>query len=151
MANTRHSTFDSTVEKTNRILSEIEEALGWSKQLRNQSYAALRSVLHALRDRLAIEEAAQLAAQLPILVCGIFYHQWHPSRVPMKMNRQEFLQRVQEEFPFNVDGGMERLVRTVLQVLSRHVAEGEWDDIRANLPQDLASLLPERASQMRAA
>lgn len=143
MAETGNSVFDSTIEKTNLILKEIEQAYRWPKALRNQSYAALRSVLHALRDRLSINEGAQLAAQLPILVCGIFYHNWNPSRIPIKMRREEFLQRVQQEFPYDVEGGVEPLVKTVFQALRRHVSDGEWRDIKANVPKDMVSLLPD--------
>ena len=141
MGDTGFSSFNTTVQKTNEILKEIEQAYGWPKERRNMSYAALRAVLHALRDRLTVQESAHFSAQLPILVRGIYYHSWDPSEVPVKMDREEFLQRVQEEFPFEVVGGMERLVQTVLHALGRYVTEGEWEIIRANMPKDIASLL----------
>ncbi len=72
MTMTGLSSFDTTLEKTNHILREIEQAYGWPKDRRNQSYGALRAVLHALRDRLTVEVTAQLAAQLPLLVRGIY-------------------------------------------------------------------------------
>jgi uncharacterized protein (DUF2267 family) len=59
----------------------------------------------------------------------------------VKMHREEFLQRVQQEFPFEVVGGMEPLIRTVLHALRRYVAEGEWEIIQAIMPKDIASLL----------
>lgn len=142
MAETGYSSFDTTVQKTNRILKEIEQAYGWPKERRNMSYAALRAVLHALRDRLTVQETAHLAAQLPMLVRGIYYHNWDPSEVPVKMDREEFLERVQEEFPYEVVGGVERLVQTVLQALRLYVTEGEWEIIKSNMPKDLAPLLP---------
>jgi uncharacterized protein (DUF2267 family) len=142
MAETGFSSFNTTVDKTNRILKLIEEAYGWPKDLRNMSYAALRAVLHQLRDRLTVDEAAQLGAQLPILVRGIYYEGWDPSRVPVKMDKEEFLARVGKEFPYTVEGGTEQLVRTVLRALSPHVSEGEWEDIKSSVPRDLASLLP---------
>ncbi len=64
--------FDETIQKTNILLKTIETELDWIHH-RNWSYAALRSVLHVLRDRFAIQEATQLAAQLPLLVNGIYY------------------------------------------------------------------------------
>jgi uncharacterized protein (DUF2267 family) len=142
MAETGYSSFNTTVDKTNRLLKQIEEAYGWPKERRNQSYAALRAVLHALRDRLTVEEAAQLGAQLPMLVRGIYYHGWDPSRVPVKMGREEFLARVRSEFPYEVKGGIEQLIETVLNALRLYVTEGEWDDIKSSMPKELAEVLP---------
>ena len=142
MGHSGFTTFKTTEDKTNRILHEIEEAYGWPKERRNQSYAALRAVLHALRDRLTVEETAQLAAQLPLLVRGIYYAEWDPSKVPMKLNREEFLQRIRNEFPYDIEGDLEQLERTVLQTLRRHITDGEWDDIKAAMPKDLATALP---------
>ncbi|MFJ5209048.1 DUF2267 domain-containing protein [Streptomyces nigra] len=50
------------VDKANRLLKDIE-AFGWPKERRKQSYAALRAVLHPLRDRLPVETAVQFGAQ----------------------------------------------------------------------------------------
>src|SRR4051794_12648836 len=136
MTSTGHGTFDATIDKTNRLLRSIEEAYGWPRDRRRQSYAALRAVLHALRDRLTVEEAADLAAQLPLLVRGVYFEGWNPSRVPVKMDREEFLARVRREFSYEVDGGVEGVVRTVLNTLRSTVTDGEWDDIKANLPKD---------------
>jgi uncharacterized protein (DUF2267 family) len=142
MGETGFSNFDTTVQKTNQVLKEIEQAYGWPKDRRAQSYAALRAVLHALRDRLTVGEAAQLAAQLPTLIRGVYYEGWRPAEVPVKMHRQEFLQRVQRQFPYEVDGGMELLVQRVLGALRRYVTDGEWEDIKSSVPKDLASVLP---------
>ena len=97
MVDTGFATFSTTVDKTNRVLKEIEQAYGWPQERRNQSYAALRAVLHTLRDRLTVEEAADLAAQLPLLISGIYFDGWDPSRVPQKMHRDEFLQHIREK------------------------------------------------------
>ncbi len=141
MSETGYASFDATVDKTNHVLKQIEQTFGWSRQLRKQSYGGLRAVLHALRDRLSVEEGAHLAAQLPILLCGIYYHGWDPSRVPVKMNREEFLQRVQDELAFPLEGDPERLVQAVVEALGAHVTEGEWEKVRASVPRDLATLL----------
>ena len=60
--------FDTTVQKTHIWLNEIMQELGWED--RYKAYLGLRTTLHALRDRLPIEETAQLAAQLPMLIRG---------------------------------------------------------------------------------
>ena len=142
MSATGLATFDSTLAKTNGILKQIEQAYEWPKERRNQSYSALRAVLHAVRDRLIVEEAAHLSAQLPMLVRGIYFEGWDPTRVPVKMHRDEFLARIRHEFPYEVPGGIERLFDTVVQALRRHITEGEWEDIRASLPKDIVAVLP---------
>jgi uncharacterized protein (DUF2267 family) len=48
---------------------------------------------------------------------------------------------VRHEFRYDVEGGVERLVQTVLQALRRHVTDGEWDDIVSGMPKDLAAAL----------
>jgi uncharacterized protein (DUF2267 family) len=141
MAETGYAPFNRTVDKTNRVLREIEEAHGWSSGHRNQSYAALRAVLHALRDRLTIEEGAQLAAQLPLLMRGIYYDGWRPSVVPMKVGRDGFLSRVAGELSFEYEESPEELVRTVLHALRRHITDGEWEDVTSSMPKDLAAVL----------
>jgi uncharacterized protein (DUF2267 family) len=142
MTATGLSSFDATVHKTNEILHAIADAEGWPREPHNRSYQSLRAVLHAVRDRLTVDEAADLASQLPVLVRGVFYEGWVPSQVPMKMDREEFLQRVRSELPFDVEGGIEQLVTADLQALRRFITEGEWDDIASVMPNDLKQLLP---------
>lgn len=144
MSFTGYRTFDTTLEKTNGVLKHIEEAFGWPKARRNQSYAALRAVLHALRDRLTVEEAAQLSAQLPMLIRGIYFEGWDPTKTPMKMHRAEILGRIRAEVPYEIPGGPERLFDVVIGALRRHITDGEWQDVRANLPKDMVSVLPQQ-------
>ncbi|MDQ1620454.1 MAG: hypothetical protein QOE19_3023 [Actinomycetota bacterium] len=142
MAQTGLATFDTTLDKTNHVLKEIETAFGWPKERRNQSYAALRAVLHALRDRMTVDETAQLSAQLPMLIRGIYFEGWDPTHVPMKVDRDEFLARVEKEYAHDMEGDVVQLTQTVLQALRAHVSDGEWDDIRSAVPKKLASVLP---------
>lgn len=142
MSEWRFSTFDKTLDKTNRVLKEIESAYGWPKERRNQSYEVLRVVLHTLRDRLTIDEAAQLGAQLPLLIRGVYYEGWDPSRVPQKMDREEFLRRVRQNVRYRIEGGTEHLVRVVLQALRHYVSEGEWADVRSSVPADVRAVIP---------
>jgi uncharacterized protein (DUF2267 family) len=136
------TTFEKSLDKTNLILKDIEQAYGWPKERRNQSYAALRTVLHLLRDRLPVQESVEFASQLPVLVRGVYFEGWDPSVVPIKLNREEFLFEVRQGFPYEIDGGIESLVRTVLNALRRHVTEGEWEDVKSNVPKDLSKIIP---------
>lgn len=141
MSNAGFEEFDNTVQKTNELLKDIEEQLGWEGR-RHQSYTALRTVLHALRDRLTVEEASEMASQLPMLVKGIFYEGWDPSSMPKKVSREQFLQQIRQQFKFSIEGergGIGEVIRAVLKALKKYISVGEAEDIVSILPKDLAS------------
>ncbi|MGC5310903.1 DUF2267 domain-containing protein [Micromonospora zamorensis] len=142
MADSMISAFESSLDKTNLILKDIENAYGWPKERRNQSYAALRTVLHLLRDRLPVNESVEFAQQLPVLVRGIYFDGWVPSDVPIKLNRDDFLYEVRQGFPYDAEGGPERVTQVVLDTLRRHVTQGEWQDVKDTMPKDLAMMMP---------
>jgi uncharacterized protein (DUF2267 family) len=77
-----------------------------------------------------------------MLLRGLYYAEWDPSRVPVKMDRGQFLDRVRREFPYEVRGGVEALVPTVLRALKLYGSEGEWEDVKASLPKELSVLVP---------
>jgi uncharacterized protein (DUF2267 family) len=123
MSATGLETFDQTLQKTNIWLTEIMEDLGPDRQ---HAYHALRAVLHSLRDRLTVEEAAHLSAQLPLLIRGIYFEGWHPAGEPNKdRSMDEFLQHVRERLgniePINV----ETVTRSVFRVLRQNVTDSE--------------------------
>jgi uncharacterized protein (DUF2267 family) len=134
--------FDNTIHKTNTWLKEIMEELGIDS--RHEAYQALRGTLHTLRDRLIIEEAAQLGAQLPMLVTGVYYEPWDPTGKPIKMrHKDEFLEQVSGAFGRTSDLDAEKAARAVFRVMSRRVSEGEMRDIASLLPAELRELWPE--------
>jgi uncharacterized protein (DUF2267 family) len=80
MTTTTHvEAIDRSVDKANVWLKDMTTELGGE---RHEAYAALRAVLHTLRDRLTVDEAAQLGAQLPLVIRGIYYENWDPSDTP---------------------------------------------------------------------
>jgi uncharacterized protein (DUF2267 family) len=139
MSQTGLAAFDSTLQTTNIWLNEVMERLAW--QDKHRAYLALRAVLHALRDRLTVEEATDLGAQLPMLIRGFYYEGWTPVGKPVKeRRRQEFLAHVAEAFRNDPDVQPEQVARAVFQVLAKHVTAGEIKDVKNNLPEPIRSL-----------
>ena len=124
---------DETIAKTNHWLEEIERIGNYDD--RHHAYAGLRAVLHALRDRLDIEVAAHLSAQLPMLVRGIFYEGWDPTHVPVRMTVDEFLDRVEKEGHFKGRSEAEDAARAVTTTL--------WSELTPGMVEHVMKLLPE--------
>jgi uncharacterized protein (DUF2267 family) len=141
MSTTGLEVFDKTVQTTNAWLKEIMEVTGTD---RRRAYRALAAVLHALRDRLTVDEAAQLGAELPILVRGLYYDQWHhPSGKPERLrHKKEFLAAVAAELDDVGPIDPESATRAVFSVLEHHIAPGETEDIKGTLPAQLRELWP---------
>lgn len=137
--------FDKTVEKTQQLLHNIEEQLQWISH-KGIAYAALKAVLHTLRDRLSITQSAHVSAQLPLLVRGMFYEGWCPAKVPKKMNKGQFLSSIQSQLPVRVEERIEDVVRAVATALRQFIDEGEFRKVRAELPNDIAELFQIRPS-----
>lgn len=137
---TRLSAFDSAVQTANRWIKELAEDLG-DPQDRQRAYHALRAVLHALRDRLTVEEATDLAAQLPMLIRGFYFEGWRPSGKPVpERTREQFLAHIQAAFPDEIFTDAADVPRAVFKLLSRHITPGEIADVKANLPEPVRAL-----------
>ena len=131
---------ERTVQKTNEWLDDLAHELGTDDE--PQAWRVLRAYLQTLRDRLTVEEAAQLAAQLPHLVRGVFYEGFDPTRQPEKLrDREAFLSRLAERAQLAGPDEAERAAVAATRVLRRHISEGEFDDVLAQLPAQIRELL----------
>lgn len=131
--------FDATIHKSQTWVSEVGKELQCDEQ---RAYQSLRGTFHALRDRLSVEEAVHLGAQLPMLLRGLYFEGWRPSGKPARYGRNEFLQVITSAFDRGEGPDPERAARAVLRVLDRHVSEGELQDVRGILPKELKALWP---------
>ena len=139
MAESEPSIIERSVEKTHIWLKELAEELGGD---RAYAYRALRAVLHSLRDRLPVDVAAKLAAQLPTLIRGVYYEDWDPSRTPLPIHDVDsFLDRVAHEGCMAGETEASLAVTAVTRVLRRHVTMGEIDELLAVLPNRLKVLI----------
>ena len=135
--------FDETVVETRKWIAEIaDEMRGVTLQTARH---ALRGVLFALRERTPTSETMDLAAQLPVLLRGLFFEGYRGSpRLQKNRNVQAFLDHVATELlPTRDEGRVLDAVRAVLTVLGRHVTAGELRQVRDVLPAEIRALWPE--------
>jgi uncharacterized protein (DUF2267 family) len=134
---------DHTVELTHVWINDLNERLGWNNKAR--AYRLLKSVLHALRDWLQVNESADLAAQLPGLLRGAYYEQWRPSNTPAKKrSKADFIARVEEAFKADPIEQPSQSIMAVVELLSEKISAGEISHVRHALPEELRNLWPER-------
>jgi len=131
--------FGNTLQKTHLWLTDLMQELEWDD--RRKAYLALRAVLHTLRDRLTVEEAAHLGAQLPMLIRGFYYEGWDPSGKPVKeRHRDDFLVHIKGYFKHDEGVIPEKITRAVFKLLTRRITEGEIEDVKQVLPTELRGL-----------
>jgi uncharacterized protein (DUF2267 family) len=93
MTTTGLDIFYATLQKIVPWVNELAKELVWEDK--HQVLQGLRATLDALRDRLTVEEAAHLGAQLPILLGGFYYENWRPTARPTKdRTKEEFLNHI---------------------------------------------------------
>jgi uncharacterized protein (DUF2267 family) len=144
MAATGLDVFDKTLQTTNIWLDEVMADLGPDRKV---AYRAVRAVLHALRDRLSVDEAVHLGAQLPLLVRGIYFDQWRPAGKPDRVRSvEEFLERVAAELHDLRPIDPEEAARSVFRTIGAHVSAGEVAQVRGQLPDPIRRLWPENVA-----
>ncbi|HPL62233.1 MAG: DUF2267 domain-containing protein [Syntrophales bacterium] len=142
---TEMETFDTTIQKTNMWLKSLMDEEGWED--RHRAYLALRAALQTLRDRLTMEEAIHLSAQLPMLIRGFYMEGWEPGDKPVRWRtKREFLDSLASRLPKDPDLDPERVARAVFSVLSKKISEGEIHDILVTLPKELRELWPKASA-----
>jgi hypothetical protein len=78
--------FAEAIEQARVWVGELAESLGVDKPT---AYRALRVTLYAIRDRLTVNTAVHLSAQLPLVVRGLYFEGWDPAACPAKMHAEE--------------------------------------------------------------
>lgn len=132
------ASIDETVHKTYAWIDDIAVAFHGD---RHHGLQILRAFLHLLRDHLSIDESAQLSAQLPVLVRGLYFEGWDPTRsLQHERSAEAFLAR------FVRDSGIRQMdardaVGAAWAVLREHISSGEGNEVFSSLPSHLRDLL----------
>lgn len=146
MSATGLEVFDRTIQVTNIWLDEIMKQIGPD---RRTAWKVLSTVLHKLRDMLQPDLAAHLAAQLPLLVRGVYYDLYEPGKQPSRLaTAEDFLSEVDRWLADVRPINPTQAVEAVFAVLTRHLSAGQVSKVRQALPRSIRALwhLPSETS-----
>ncbi len=133
-------TFDQSLSITKEWLKDIQQELALPDI--QQAFVVASAVLHTLRDRLPVNDAVEFAAQLPMFLQGLYYHEWTPTDKPEKIrSKEEFLRIISEEIMNRYPA--EDCARAVFKVIQKRMGNGETADIKNILPSEIRDLWPE--------
>lgn len=130
---------DHTAQLTHAWIDELDKELGWKNK--HRSYRMLRAVLQTLRDCLPLNESADFAAQLPILLRGVYYEHWRPGQIRKRhWTLDDFLQHLQRFFASDPVEDIADVASVAFAFLSKKISGGEIKDIIACLPKEIQKL-----------
>jgi uncharacterized protein (DUF2267 family) len=139
MKTTGITTLDHAPQVVAEWLNLLQTDLGWPD--RGRAYLLLRETLHAVRDFLTVDEAADLSAQLPLLIRGIFFDGWVPTKTPAKPRSvDDFLDRVMHAFRDDPPVEPDVAVAAVFSLLRRQISQGEYRQVAWAMRKPLRDL-----------
>lgn len=133
---------DHTVQLTHEWINELRERLDWFSS--QDALRLLRVTLQQIRDHISHEEVAQLSAQMPLLIRGMFFEGWRPSQTPVKdRDGAVFLSTIEERVGDVQEWRGSDDITCVLEMLNARISDGEIADVKANLPKRIRDLWPD--------
>lgn len=133
--------FEKYAAKGNELINRLSQELDLP---RDSAARILRSVLHALRNRLTIEESFQMIAQLPMALKGVYVDGWQPGKVFKRIHYlEDFIEEVKKEdgrtanYDFDNTENSKHAIKAVFKTLNYYLSDGEMNDMIAVLPKEL--------------
>lgn len=144
------NSLESALEKSHVWINTLQKDLALPTQ--RDAYRLLKVVLHTLRDRLPVTEAAHLGAQLPTLIRGMYYEGFRPRMVVKReRNLVPFLQAIEKKMPRYFSKQPSELLRGVFSLLNQFISPGEIEDIKACCNQEIRVFWPETSKRKKTA
>ena len=108
----------------------------------------IRTVFHALRNRLSHEESFQLLAQLPMVLKGVYVDGWKFDKDFTRIHHvDDFLDEVRKEdnklagYDFGNNERAKKAVAAVFKAMNYFISEGEFNDVMAVLPAEMKDFI----------
>ena len=133
---------DHTVQLTHEWIVDLRDRLDWTSS--RDVLRLLRVTLAQVRDHLGHNEVAQLSAQLPLLIRGMFFEGWQPAHTPVRDRALDhFIAAIAAQVDDVRDWRGVEDVEVVFAMLGTKITHGEMADIKAGLPTAIRQLWPE--------
>jgi uncharacterized protein (DUF2267 family) len=114
----------------------------------NKAGRIFRAVLQAIRDRLPVNNAVHFAAQLPIFWKGIYFDQYDPEKVPVRIrDAQEWINYIRNKNAFAANNDFQQdeeimaAFKGVFNALQKHMTDGQLQKVKESLNQEIQELL----------
>lgn len=139
--------FDHQQHEANSFLNDLSLLLGKPDDS-THALRVLSSVFYALRQRITVFESMHLVSQLPLILKGIYVDSWDIEQ-PLSGadTMDEFLNQVKNfsgsfsALDFADDEEAKEKIKIVFIALRRYVSEQELDQIRDELPKEIAEMV----------
>ena len=135
-----HTSITHAAEQAQQWVNELAKDLDWNEQ---SAFRLLKAVLHTLRDWLSPEEMADLSAQLPTLIRGIYFEGWNPAEPAWERKKSDFVICVRNSFGYEPEIDTDKAIAAVFKLLDRHISHGEIVQVRNSMKKSLRQLWPE--------
>ncbi|MBZ9798504.1 DUF2267 domain-containing protein [Mesorhizobium sp. ES1-4] len=139
MSHTSFGDLSHAAQQAQQWVKELARDLRWSEP---SACRLLRCVLHTLRDWLSEAEMADLSAQLPVLVRGMYFEGWNPSATNHDHKKRDFVLNVRNGFGCDEEIDFDVAIAAVFKLLDRHISHGEIVHVRNSLKKSLGRLWP---------
>ncbi len=141
--------FDKYAQEGNFFVKNLAKSLDHPEEI-GRTGIVLRAVLHTLRERITISESLNMIAQLPMFLKAVYVDNWKYREKPLTLRKiEEFTAEVEKhqeqygEYEFSWNKSTEEIVKIVLKELGKYISEGEFEDIIAQMPENLKELFRE--------
>lgn len=133
--------YNKYAQEANHFVNELAAQMERSEA---EADMILRATFHALRDRISPQESLHFISQLPMFLKALYVDNWKMRKEVIRTNSfDDFVVLVMSLLPMtpqselNNEQIIQEAIPVVFQCLDQYVSEGEWNDVLANLPQDV--------------
>ncbi|MER2996460.1 DUF2267 domain-containing protein [Pontibacter populi] len=138
--------FEDNKKDATVLLQAVAEELQTDDM--NKAGRIFRAVLHAIRDRLPVNEAIHFSSQLPIIWKGIYFDQYDTEKVPVKIrDREGWINYIRNKNAFAANNDFQQddeimmSFRAVFTALQKCVSKGQLQQVKQSLNQEIQELL----------